>query len=158
MIVTYRAAPGSHIRDNDAGVIASFLDKKFGDDPRTPADVVRAARPISSPIHGHFEWDDAAAGGAYRLEQARHMLRSIEVVYANGEEREPSRAYHRVVLLTEDGAQQAYVPERVVWESPDLAAQVVDKAKRELAGWAARYRNYQELSDLVAAVEEVLAT
>lgn len=44
------------------------------------ADVVEAATPETSPLHGEFEWDDGAAGHAYRLFQARHLIRACVVI------------------------------------------------------------------------------
>ena len=41
-------------------------------------DVLDAARDPSSPLHGCFEWDDGRAAEAYRLEQARELIRSIQ--------------------------------------------------------------------------------
>lgn len=40
-----------------------------------PSQVVRAAKPASSPIHDEFEWDDAQAAEQHRLAQARHIIR-----------------------------------------------------------------------------------
>ena len=46
-----------------------------------PDDVVAAAREKGSPLHKYFEWDDAKAGHAFRLEQARQLIRSVEYKY-----------------------------------------------------------------------------
>ena len=42
-------------------------------------DLVDAARDPAHPMHDHFEWDDAKAGDAYRLSQARGILASMAV-------------------------------------------------------------------------------
>lgn len=42
-------------------------------------EVREVARDPDSPLHRHFEWDDAVASEAYRLEQARHLIRSYKV-------------------------------------------------------------------------------
>ena len=49
----------------------------------TPAQVVEAAKDEASPIHECFTWDDSVAAAAYRIEQARELIRRvrIEVVY-----------------------------------------------------------------------------
>jgi hypothetical protein len=41
--------------------------------------VVAEATPENSPLHQHFEWDDAIGGHQWRLQQARHLLRHIEL-------------------------------------------------------------------------------
>lgn len=43
----------------------------------TPDRVVRAARRTSSAMHHRFQWDDSRAARAYRIEQARELIRSI---------------------------------------------------------------------------------
>jgi len=45
----------------------------------TPDNVVDAATDETSPLHGFFEWDDDAAAHMYRVEQARHLIRSVRV-------------------------------------------------------------------------------
>ncbi|MFO0271514.1 MAG: hypothetical protein ACK53W_13385 [Gemmatimonadota bacterium] len=40
-----------------------------------PAEVVDAARDPTSPLHGHFEWDDTVAAERHRLDQARQLIR-----------------------------------------------------------------------------------
>ena len=46
----------------------------------TPAQVVEAARDESSPLHTHFEWDDSAAAESFSIDQARRLIRSVQVV------------------------------------------------------------------------------
>lgn len=45
----------------------------------TPERVVKAAESPDSPLHAWFEWDDTKAASAYRIEQARALIRSVEV-------------------------------------------------------------------------------
>ena len=40
-----------------------------------PSTVVQSARPASSPLHDQFDWDDGSAAHAFRLEQARRLIR-----------------------------------------------------------------------------------
>lgn len=156
MKVVRYVANGGHLNDEDAERIGTFLEEKFGDAPRTAADVVAAARPKRSPIHDDFEWDDSIAANKHREDQARLMLRSIQVILVNGVEREPTRAFHNVALVEDDGVRNAYVPAVIVWERPELGAQVKAGAKRELALWARRYKDYTELSSLVEKVNQLL--
>lgn len=46
----------------------------------TPRSVVDDARNPESPLHGFFEWDDSKAAEAYRLDQARALIRGCPVV------------------------------------------------------------------------------
>lgn len=45
----------------------------------TPQEVVEAATPEDSPLHGCFEWDDEKAGAAYRIDQARELLKRVKI-------------------------------------------------------------------------------
>ena len=42
-------------------------------------EVLEAARPVASPLHGFFEWDDSKAAEAHRLEQARDLIRRVKI-------------------------------------------------------------------------------
>lgn len=146
-----------HIHDEDANRIGSFLDSKFGDLAVTATEIVVAARPARSPIHRDFEWDDAVAGDQFRLEQARQMLRSIKVVFVNGHESVPTRAYHQVTVVEADQEQhRVYMPAQVVWQTPELASQVTEKALAELRGWVARYRSYKQFSGLAEGIGQMI--
>lgn len=45
----------------------------------SPEAVVESAADPASPLHPYFLWDDKAAGHAYRIEQARQLIRSVRV-------------------------------------------------------------------------------
>lgn len=50
-----------------------------------PEVVVADAADAGSPLHGCFQWDDGVAAHAYRIDQARSLIRSVQydlVVYA----------------------------------------------------------------------------
>jgi hypothetical protein len=49
-------------------------------DRLTPKGVVAAARPVRSPLHREFTWDDKKAGEMWREDEARALIRSYEVV------------------------------------------------------------------------------
>lgn len=151
--VTYGAAVGSNLTDEEAQEAGAFLDAEFGERPRTPQEVVDAARSEEAPIHRHFEWDDFKAAEEHRRNQARHLLRSI-VISSEGEE--DVRAYHHVHVVSEGGVLPAYLPASVVWSRSEFAQQVVEQARSELRAWTKKYRHYKQLSDLVSAVEETL--
>lgn len=46
----------------------------------TPSVVVDAARPKGAPLHPVFEWDNKKAAEAYRVDQARNLIRAVEIV------------------------------------------------------------------------------
>ena len=99
-----------------------------------PVDVVEAARSRKNPLHHFFEWDDAAAANAYRLDQARSIIRSVSIV--NEEEGEELPAF----LSVTDKGGRSYRTMAEIQESPKLQQLVVDNARRDLNAWRDRYR------------------
>lgn len=55
------------------------LAKLERDGKLTPKGVVAAARDPAHPLHSYFEWDDAQAAAAYREDQARQLIRSVNI-------------------------------------------------------------------------------
>jgi hypothetical protein len=58
-----------------------------------PEDVVEFARDPKSELHRHFEWNDSEAAAAYRLTQARQLIRVQVTMIDTGEGEETIRAY-----------------------------------------------------------------
>lgn len=59
-------------------------------------EVLERARDAESPLHPCFTWDDGIAAEAYRLDQARSLVKSIVKVKHEGEA--PVQAYYNVVV------------------------------------------------------------
>jgi hypothetical protein len=58
-----------------------------------PEDVVEFARNPKSELHRHFEWNDTEAAAAYRLVQARQIIRVRVTLLDTGDGEETVRAY-----------------------------------------------------------------
>lgn len=117
----------------------------------TPLAVVEAARDRKSPLHRHFEWDDAKAAEAYRLDQAREIVRVVRIEEA-GEE--PTRAF----LSVNDGAGVSYRTAQDVAGSLDLQLAVLKQAERDLDAFQRRYRDLQDVcGDVTSARAKVSA-
>jgi hypothetical protein len=160
MSTVYQAAPGAPFPVGDAQKIGSYLERRFGEKPFRPRDVVAAARSERSVLHPYFEWDDAAAAEAYREEQAAAIVRHLVVVERRDDCEIPTRAFERI-RVRELGAPAAYVAQQVVWRDPVLANDVLAQARRELESWRRRYAACSELAGALAlvgaAVQEIAA-
>lgn len=152
---TYRATPGAQFPDRDAQVIGERLEE-LG--PCTPQRIVQDATPMNAALHPYFDWDDSHAANEYRKRQAGNMANHIVIVVHTNDGEEETRAFHNVVIKTEDeeAGERAYVSvERVAGDS-ELSSQIVQKALAELIGWKKRYRQYGIIfAPVVEAIDEV---
>lgn len=140
-----------------AQVAGEAIERLRGKDKRqvTPAQVVEAARPRKSPLHPAFEWDDSVAAERYRQDQARYMLRSL-VTLVEPTPGEPVEV--RAFVTFEAKEAPGYMPVTVVMADGKLRRLVVERAWAELREWQRRYRAYDELADVMVAIDAAGAT
>jgi hypothetical protein len=112
----------------------------------TPGDVVNAARSKKSVLHPHFEWDDALAAEAHRLDQARNLVRLICVEDESTQEG-TTRAFQSIDI----GAGRGYRHIDAVRASADFQMALLAGAERDLQAFERRYR---ELADVCKFVEQ----
>lgn len=74
--------------------------------------MIDSAKDRTSPLHEHFEWDDSSAAHAWRLVQARALIRHVkisvtvdddtihQVVYVKNPELARESGYVRMTLVT----------------------------------------------------------
>ena len=116
-----------------------------------PGHIVDAARDEASPMHPHFEWDDATAAEAYREDQARELVRSLTVdISKSNLETKPIRAYVNV----EVGPERGYVSTHTAMSSQELRQQVLARAFAELEAWRARHAELTEMARIFSAIDE----
>lgn len=111
-----------------------------------PKDVVEAARDPKNVLHKHFEWDDSKAAEAFRLEQAREVVRVVRVEIGN---EPPTRAF-----LSISDKKTSYRAIQEVRASEHLQSLVLKAADRDLAAFEQRYR---DLTDICSDVSEARA-
>jgi hypothetical protein len=112
--------------------------------------VVEDARSTKSPLHKIFEWDNDVAAEKFRLEQARFLIKSISVVVSE-EQTAPVRAFVNV----RGSNTSAYTSMSDAMSDPQLRALVLDRARRELEDWRARYRHLEEFADIIDMINSV---
>jgi hypothetical protein len=133
------------------GVLEAISDAHAG--RLDPHDVVDEARPAASPLHGHFEWDDALAAEQYRLGQARAIIRAVRVVGVN-----PNEAKQRAFISVSDNAGRAYRPLRQIIADPALQLAVMRQGLEDLRAWRRRYADLADICPLVEVAERGLET
>jgi hypothetical protein len=117
-----------------------------------PEDVVEAARPIRSPLHDFFEWDDTAAAREYRLWQARQMIR-VSVILLPGRE-ESIKAFVSLMddRSTEGGGYRALVD---VMNDNDRRSALLEEALAELRVFERKYSMFRELAEVIRAARHI---
>ncbi len=113
-----------------------------------PSAVVQEARDKDSPLHRYFEWDDAVASDKYRLDQARQLIASIEIISDDRHESAPA-----FVSLASDRITGGYRDVNDVLSSAQLRKELLSTALGELK--AMQYR-YDRLAELVKVIKPVI--
>lgn len=111
--------------------------------------VVDASRPKTAPLHPVFEWNDKKAAEKWRMDQASHMIRHIDVVVGEADEKPPIRAFVSVVR-DED---RSYTSVQHALSDAELRQQVVMQAWQELEAWRKRYAELVEFAKVFAVIE-----
>ena len=117
-----------------------------------PEVVVEEARPKSSPLHSRFTWDDAEAAHAYRIWQARQLIRvSVEVLAGTKTEMDV------FVSLSPDRQRDSggYRIMTDVLSNQEMRAIMLKDALAELELFHEKYQKLKELSAVFAAIKKV---
>lgn len=126
--MVYKFREGSRFR-GDAAAVAAELERIRTERGALRSDaVVDEATPQDAPLHPFFEWDDAVAAREQRLEQARRLVRSIEIVR---DDRPPVSMY--VHYSAPEAGDGGYEPLSVVVSQPDRYLSALAEARKDLA-------------------------
>lgn len=115
-----------------------------------PEWVVHAAKRLENPLHPLFEWDDSVAAQNWRVDQARAVIRAVEVVIEEAKEAKPVRAFVSIVREND----RSYTSIADAMSDPELRGQVLRNALKELEAWRHRYAELVELATVFAAIDE----
>lgn len=138
----------------DAKVAYAELERIRKEGEVTASTVVASAKPKSSPIHDVFTWNNGIAANEYRLEQARLMLRSVEVVHVEAPAR-PMRAYETKIVPSEDRqVKRVYTTVQEVLEDPVARDDLLMSAVRDAISYRKRYAMLSELATVFHAIDE----
>ena len=119
----------------------------------TPPAVLDAARASRHVLHQHFEWDDSVAANAYRVDQARTLIRCVEIVSeATGDD--PVQAF---ISIT-DKAGTSYRTMQAVLDSVELQVAALRQAERDMDAFTKRYRMIEDVCDLIKQARDLAAT
>ena len=117
----------------------------------SPRQLVDAAAKLTHPLHDRFEWDNGKAGDAYRLEQARRLIRSVQVVITT-EEREYSCVGY---VHDPESEEQGYISVERIKRDPATAREMLSQ---ELARAVGVMKRAEQLAEVVGLADEVRPT
>ena len=103
---------------------------------RDAAMVVKVARKSKGELHKCFTWDDSEAASAYRMNQARLILRMVIVIEEpTRPDDEPItyRAFESVSLASDEPKAMIYMPTRQALSNPDTRIQIMARLERTIA-------------------------
>lgn len=97
----------------------------------TPQRVVEAAKSKKSPLHEFFEWNDVVAAEAYRLDQARALIRTVGIRTETATRTATTVRYWRDPDMPAN--EQGYVTVDKMREDPKLALRAITLALNRVA-------------------------
>jgi len=119
-------------------------------------EVVKAARSQNSPLHDKFMWDDTEAAHQYRLEQARHLIRTtIQYIDVGGSPR-PVNVFVSLSSDREDGG--GYRELQTVLKKKEHREVLLADALKEMRSFVDRYETIKRLSKVVGEMKRILKT
>lgn len=150
----YSWVPGAKIKGvspQKAGEEIDRLLAKYGQSLKAEQ-VLEEARSKKSPIHNAFDWNDTTAARAYRLEQARRLLRSVRVVIITPK---GSEITTRVTVTTEDPEEsgRVYSATEYAMSSEKMRNSILRQALAELKAFRHKYATLSELASLFKQID-----
>jgi hypothetical protein len=146
-----RFQPGAPGDANAVGTHIELLRERCKGE-LTPQDILDDARHNNSPLHAYFEWSDTAAAEAYRLQQARGLIRAVVAIYTQPDR--PAQRMKAYVHIPEKGAPH-YRETGHAMSQANTRRMVLERAWREFQAWKARYKDLREFSDLFEVADAV---
>lgn len=120
-----------------------------------PQYVVDAARAKNHPLHDAFEWNDTKAAEAWRNEQARYMIRSLqlEIYVAKDKPARTSRAFVSQGAGIGDGKESRFYTVAEVLSDADMREQRLRKVWNMLLSIKHEYEDLIELAAVWDAIQ-----
>ncbi len=135
---------------NVVGAVVEHLEEENG--KVTKEDFLDVSRPEDSPTHELFEWDDNKAAEAYRLDQSRHIINALRVVYTNKEDVETK--VPAFIRTSPPKANPVYENIHSALQNEGKREIILNRLRGELDAFIIRNQHIEELADLLAEASE----
>lgn len=144
----------SRIKVGNGGLVAEELEKIASqyNGLLNPRQVVEAASDPDHALHPYFEWDDGEAADAYRLAQARALIRRVKITVVRKDE-----ATRKVTMTVVRGRQSRPSMRNAEGGYEAIDDIISDTMKREemLASVLAELQSYRRRYDSLVELKAV---
>lgn len=120
-----------------------------------PQDIVERARSENSALHKYFEWDDSEAAEAYRLHQARSVIRAV-VQYIPRSNGDAVRVRAYVSLPSDRVKNNGYRSVAEVMTDEESFIEASRDLTREIARLREKYSAWRRLQPALDALDKVM--
>lgn len=150
----YGLVKGSRIKKSLAQPLGEELAKiRKNRGTLTPSIIVEEAMKNPNGIlHGQFQWSDKKAAVEWRIEQAKYILRSIEVQIEEGK---VFRAFVNVPIGS-NTKERHYVPIKNALNNEISRDWLLQTAMRELVYFRHKYATLKELTNVFEAIDKAV--
>jgi len=128
----------------------------------TPQAVLNEAKRGESPLHSFFEWDDARAAQAHRMDQCRRFIQTVAVRVSDNELVLPAFCSVHVVTSdepdTEEDGPRQYITINQVLTDDEKRARALRSVLRSIAGYADQLIAYGEQALAEMILDRLAAT
>ena len=149
------------VKPDVAGTIFEKIIKERGE--LKPSFVVEEAKPVKSPLHPCFEWDDKKAALEWREHQARQLIR-YHVVLIHPDtlpkssvpiEINARNTTRTFVSVREPDGKKKYLHVETVMSDAVLKDQYIKRAYKEIQDWSVRYESIAEFAGVRAEIKKI---
>jgi hypothetical protein len=148
MVFQYKAGAVIKTPAEVAGAVCLNLEKTSG---LTPERLLAASRNPDAPLHGEFEWNDAAAAEKYRTAQAAYIIRNIEVQVSVNEAPQPIRAFFNLTRNDHE-----YHSIEIITQTPEYFDDLLERVRKELESFKKKYGLINGLAGVIGAIDQYL--
>lgn len=127
------------------GGVVEQLEEKNG--KVTKEDFLEVSRPEVSATHKLFEWDDSKAAEAYRLDQSRHIINALRVVYTTPDEQEIKVS--AFIQTTPVGDKTHYESIEQALKDEGKREVILNRIRAELDAFIIRNQHIEELASIL---------
>ena len=139
------------VKADVVGAVFEELEEQYGG--VTPENFLNASRLEDSPTHKLFEWNNEKAAENYRLHQSRTVINNIRIEMIVEDRKFKVPAYVNVSSKNDGSAKYQYTPR--VFEAVETRDIVLERAKRELEMFRIKYEKFEELANVITAINQL---